>query len=342
MHSRNVENLESRCLFSVAPAAVMHPADVPAPITFGGKTKAVFTDADGSTVTISLKGPGTGTVNFATDAPANAASIDLVGVTAGSSVTVKGDTSIGGVSADGALRAFTGKTCDLAGTFTTGGSVRSLRLRTLSDATLNIGPGDAFSFVAGDVFDTSINSAAEIRSLKVSTWFDNVAPEDTITAPAVDSVSAKGDFFANITASSVGKVKIGGTLAGDIRSEGDITSVTAAAIGGVSVFAGLPVDATALPTTIDDFPNPTATIRSFTVKAKFTGAFTAGQIAAPSIGKASLGNVLTDNGGTAFGVAADNIGSISGIYDGSEKFKLKKLGDPSQSVTRNDLVIRVL
>src|SRR6476469_1730457 len=95
-----IEPLESRQFLS----ATMQPLDIVRSIPFGGKTKAVFTDADGSTVTVSLKGPGSGAVNFDTDANADASSINLAAVTSGSSVSIKGDTTVASVSADGALR----------------------------------------------------------------------------------------------------------------------------------------------------------------------------------------------------------------------------------------------
>jgi subtilisin family serine protease len=311
-------------------------------ISFGGKTKAVFNDADGSRVTISVKGPGSGLVLFDTDADADPSGIVLTGVTNRSSVSVKGDTTVGGVSIDGALKSFSGKTLDLNGTFSAGGSIRTLQLRTLSDATITLGAGDSVSFSAGSVFDTSLTAAAAIKSIKVVGWFDNVAPEDAITTPLLSSVSSKGDFMANIAADSVGKVKVGGTLAGDIISTGDIASVTAASIGDVSVFAGVAPGFSGLPDTLDDFTNPLAKISSLSIKGKFTGAFSAARIAAPLIRKTSVGNVLTDNGGVAFGFAADNISSISGLFDGSEKFKFKNLADPAQSVIRNDFAIRAI
>jgi hypothetical protein len=65
-------------------------------------------------------------------------------------------------------------------------------------------------------------------------------------------------------------------------------------------------------------------------------------IAASQVGKVSLGTVTTANSGTIFGVAGDQITSVSGSTDASGKFSAKKLVDPAQTREEGDFVLRVL
>lgn len=86
-----VERLEQRTL--LAAALPGDPYAHAATLEFGGKTKAIFMDADGDLVTLSLSGPGTGTVRFnqTTDLETSldAASVELHGTTNLSSLSVK-------------------------------------------------------------------------------------------------------------------------------------------------------------------------------------------------------------------------------------------------------------
>ena len=64
-------------------------------------------------------------------------------------------------------------------------------------------------------------------------------------------------------------------------------------------------------------------------------------IAAPTIGKASLGTINTANDGDPFGVAGDSIRSVTGTVS-TGKLKLSKLELPGQTFTDGDFVVRVL
>ena len=314
-------------------------------LTFDARRKATFTDADGSTVTVSLKGPGSGTVVFDADGNADAASIALNGATDRSSLSVKGDTTVGQVVVTGSLNALSGKAVNLAGDLTITEGARSITLRNVTGSTMKLGGGGGgLAFVAADVVDATLETAAAVRSVKVNSWVDVGGADDRVSsALAVTSVSAKRDFAAGIVAASVGKVSVGGALTGDVRSTGGIGSVTAGSIGGgASVFAGLPSGFTGLPDAPDDFADPTAVLGSVTVKATFSSAY----VAAPNVRRATLGAVdptaaaATGAGGT-YGLAADVVGSVTGSVRGV-RFRHRFLSDPGQSVTNGAAVIRVV
>jgi subtilisin family serine protease len=327
------------------PAGPLSPPPPPPPrsLAFDAKTKATYTDADGTPVTVTLKGPGTGTLEFAAAGDVDAARLVLTGTTAATTVTVKGATRVGGLTADGAIKSLAGKTLDLTGTVSlAGGVAKSLVVRGLSDAAITVGGTGLLTLTAGDVFDTTLAVPAGIKVLKVNSWTDAAgSPADTVVAPQVLSLTSAGDFGADVTASTVGTVKVGGTLRGDVRSAGSIGAVTAGAVASAAVFAGVdPAFNGRLP---DAFADPAAQIKSFVVKGKFVGSFDDARVAAPAIRKAVLGDVRSVNDGVPLGVAADLIASVAGTFDGgAEAFKFKNLIEPAQSVSRSDAVIRLV
>jgi subtilisin family serine protease len=310
-------------------------------VTFGGKQKAVYRDASGDAVTISLKGPGSGTVQFAGAAAGNAdaASIVLDGTTAASSLVILckgGGTTTGDVTVNGSLKSLTGKTADLTGNLTVAGSIAKLALRSAAGHTITYSGGGLSTFAFGAVADTSINSASTIKSIKATQWLDADATPDTIAAPSVGSVTAKGEFGAGITTSVLLKAKVGTLNGADIRADNSIGTVAAGQMLNSRVFAGVAPTVSALPASLADFANAAATIKAVTVKGTFAGSL----VAAPTIGKAALGVVATGNGGNVFGLAADRAKSVSALTP-TQRLRLSRLDAPEQSTQEGDFVVRV-
>jgi uncharacterized delta-60 repeat protein len=115
-------------------------------------TKLSFMDADGTIVTISMKGAGTGQAFY------DGASLDLVltGVS-NSSLVIKtrggsdGRTTLRNVQADGTLKSINAKTTDLAGTFAvTGGGLGKVSVGALTGTLASAGSIASLVF-AGDV-----------------------------------------------------------------------------------------------------------------------------------------------------------------------------------------------
>ena len=325
-------------------------------LSFEAKHKATFTDANGSAVTLTLKGPGTGTVLFAGDGTGNqnAASITVDGATDATAVTVKGDTSVGQLTVNGSLKSLSAKALNVVGTpagdgtgatggLTVTGGARTLTLGDVTNVAISLGSGSpGVMFAADAITDASLTSAIAIKSLKVTSWANADGSPDVVTAPTVTTVTSKGDFGATVKADSVGKLTVGGTLTGGVRSVGNIGAVTAAAARGATVFAGVTADFQGLPDSTDDFTAATAVLAAFTIKVKAVDAFSNSYVAAPTIRKATLRSVDTTNDGTAFGLSAETIGAVTGRYDGQAKFSDKNLADPAQSATQGDLLVRVV
>ncbi len=128
----------------------------------GGKKgrKLTFQDADGTVVTISMKGAGAGQAYY------DGSSLDLIltGVNNSSLVlTTKGGdgrVSLRNVQADGGLKAVSGKTTSVAGTFAvTSGNVGKVSLGNLT-GTLAVAGSIASLVFAGDVKGTVLSGAS--------------------------------------------------------------------------------------------------------------------------------------------------------------------------------------
>lgn len=126
-----------------------------------GSKKLMFQDADGTFVTISLKGKGTGQAFYNGTTPdlvlANAAGSSLMITTSGGS---DGRTSIRNVQADGALKSVTAKSTDLAGTFSVvGGGINKVSIGNVTGTFAVAGPIVSFAS-SGDVKGKVLSGAS--------------------------------------------------------------------------------------------------------------------------------------------------------------------------------------
>ncbi len=313
------------------------------PVAFGGKQRAIYTDADGGTVVISLKGPGTGIVEFAADSPADAAVVTLNGTTAASALSVKGDTSFGKLVVNGGLKSVSGKTLDFAGDVTVTGGLPKVQIRSAFNSTITIGQTAPLSLTLGGATDVSLAVTGDVKSIKVGTWADADETPDRIAATNVASLTAKGDFSADIAAGTIGKLSVSGAIHGsEIRGTVNVGTVSAAALRNSIVFAGIRADVSVLPSATGDFSNGVAAIKSITLTNKLPSTFAGSIVAAPTIGKLSVGPIATFNGFFEFGVAADRIDSFSGSTNLRGAFKLPTQDPPTTAVSEDDFVLRVL
>jgi hypothetical protein len=317
------------------------PGDVT--IAFGGKQKATYTDASGDAVVVSLRGPGTGTVRFPVGSSGNvdATGIVLDGTTAASSLLIKtgaGGTPTGDVQINGSLKSFTGKTADLTGNLTATGSIARLALRGAGGGkTLTLGQGVPVSMLFASVSDLSVNSTSLIKSIKATQWLDTDATPDDIAAPIVGSITVAGEFGAGVTTGTLIRAKVGSLAGSDVRAANAIGTMTAGAARDSRIFSGVASGFTTLPDSADDFSNPAAVIRGVSVK----GAFSNTLVAAPTIGRASLGQVAPANGGSVFGVAADRVQTVAAVTP-SGVIRRARLDDPAGSVLEQDFAVRVI
>jgi hypothetical protein len=308
-------------------------------LPFGGKQKASYLGLDGRTVRVSLKGLGSGEVTVLGN---GTASIVTNGTTAASALTISGATALQGVTVNGGLRSFTGKTVDVNGNLALTGSLSKLTLRNATGGQLTVGGANVpTSITLANATDFGVNSASAIKSVRAAQWTDTGGAAESITAPLLSSGTIKGDLSTDVTVGQLQRLTVGGALTGsDIRSAGDVMSLRVGRAANSRVFAGVGVGQNGLPDSMDDFANAAAQIKSVSVTSKAAGAFVDTLIAAPHVGSVSLGSIVTGNAGNAFGVSGDSIATVRGST--GTKLSLKGLDEPSETETEGDFVARVL
>jgi hypothetical protein len=194
-------------------------------VAFDAKSPAVYTDASGDVVKVTMKGPGSGRVRFTAARPADADGIELDGTTAKTSVNVKvgpAGTGVGGVVVNGSLKGLTGAALDLTGDLTAAGSINSLRLRNASGGTVSAASlgkvklvtlasdvvvgGAIGTIVAGTVSGAHV--FAGVRSDLPGDLPESLADFANPTA-SIRGVSAKAFSNSFVAASTVGKLVLG-------------------------------------------------------------------------------------------------------------------------------------
>ncbi len=163
--------------------------------------KIAFVDADGTAVTVTLKGGGTGQVF------SDGTHIDLVlsGSAGGSSVSIKarggdGRVTLRNVQGDGGLKAFSAKAADLTGTFSSGGDVGKVALGTVTGTFATAGSIQAVT-LSGDLNAGRILAGAKLGSDGLSGGDGSAA--DTFTAATIGAVNVKGSANAALVTAGV-------------------------------------------------------------------------------------------------------------------------------------------
>jgi len=165
--------------------------------------KRVFRLPDGRTATVKISGGGTARARPAADGLSfeHFEVLDSTSRTAVTITTSGGDLAIGDVDIYGPLGKFVGRTTDLLGDFTAEGIVAALQLDDVADAHLiafntggsPVGPRDKVTITFDRVADTSIQThGVPINSLTVTEWLDTGGQADTVAAPWIAKLTAKG------------------------------------------------------------------------------------------------------------------------------------------------------
>ncbi len=284
-------------------------------LPFDQKTSLKYTDYLLDPVTVSLSGPGQGTLVFlgTTSSDTNAFEIILNGSTSASILTVKtkpsAQTSFMNLLVTGSLSQMVARTSNVLGQISVSGSLNKLMLNYLqaSSVTIGAGVGSLTMNVTQGVLNTDITSAIPIASLTAAAFTASDGVTHNITAPSVGTIRIKGDLLgALVQTASVAMLNITGSISGSsILATDKIGPVIAGGIAGSTIFAGILSTVTTLPNTAADFTNQSASITSVRTKT-----FSDSLIAAWKIGAVTLGTITTTNGGTPFGIAGDQITSV--------------------------------
>ena len=266
----------------------------------GRKATLVLNDADGTKITYSLKGNGSG----ALDADGN---LVLTGTDIKTAVTVaavksktpgdNGTSNLGNVTVNGSLASLTAKTTNLTGDFSVTGGLAAL---TLKNAGVSGTPHTLTITDNGNVDKPLTLTVVDANNLGIT----SNAPIGKITAN-----SWGGNSPWNI-ASTVGIVSIKGVASMSLLSTGDIKSITVGQLFNARIFAGVDANLTTLPASLASFTGNN-TLGSLTVKGikGQSFAFINSLVAARTITKITLKQVKLDSGPgpITIGVAADTL-----------------------------------
>ncbi len=207
--------------------------------------------------------------------------------------------------------------------------------------------------VAGKILDSQITLSGAAGTIMAAQW-----DTGSLNATSVKSIVTKGNrreptitgnFGADVTLTenweyrrlALGTMKIAGWLVDStIRTRGSIGKVTVGGIKGVSIYAGVKDDMTGLPLGFEDY-DALARIRSLVVKGSMSeeGHSTIdSNVAACFLANVSIVEPNTQNGGLAFGFAAEYVTRFTkkdnGIVD-----VFKNLDHPNESLAFGDLKV---
>lgn len=295
-----------------------------------------LTGADEKQATVTISGPGTGSVQVLGNGLVH---LQLSG-TAGSSVRISGAVVLGDVNIAGSLKTLSGKKTDLAGKLVVTSGVSTLGLRDVRDGSqIMLGASGDTVISLGEVQNATLDSAARIRSLRVESWWDNSLALTDIRSPGIGAVSAASSFAADIVTGDLGSLTVKqGLFTANIISTGNIGTVKAKEMNGSILFAGIDPALTALPDSADDFVTA-ASIRSV-ILGKARGAFFNSRIAASMIGSVDLSTLSGMQPGEN-GISARQVRSAKAII-GDQRWSMRLATGPQQSFAHGDFVVRLV
>jgi hypothetical protein len=276
-------------------------------VKFSAKKSATYRDIAGNVVTITLSGPGKGTVTKSSNGLAQY--LILKGTKENSVLTIRtdrGQTMFAGIQVIGGLAALDAPTTNVTGSLTSVTAIRRLTLNYVSGGQVVLGPsGDPDVFVSlsiNGVVDSDLDSRTAIRSLELGSWIDTKA-SDVLTAPAIRQLHAAGDFGADVvtTVGGIGSMQVDGlmkrstvTVAPTVGNwtGGRIGSLTVGSIKGSTVTVGKRLG--------------TVTVRNL---------FSNTTIDAPRIGQMDLGRVQNTTPSVLVAAQADRIDLVRWTFN---------------------------
>jgi RHS repeat-associated protein len=219
---------------------------------------------------------------------------------------------------------------------TTAAAIKSLSVATWTDgpaaADAVSAPSVASLTVAGN-FDPTVTLSTAALALGSANIRGSVSGGSWTTPGSLGTLSVRGNDAGSITSASVRSLRVGGNLSaatlnltgtqgidlatlavtGTVSDSSILSaaSIGAATVGGMSgseLFAGVVAGSVGLPTVASALTAGVG-IRSFIDLGRTP--FAASDVAAYTLGSASLRDVTTDDGGTIFGVAAHAYGSFT-------------------------------
>jgi hypothetical protein len=307
----------------------------------GGPKSFSFYTPEGTFATVSLAGAGSATLNFSASGTVDLpngrgvrtvksltlSDVSTTGTNAGTTLSlgVQGQSGsrtidLNSISADSPLGAIDASRTNVNSDITLPGGVGKITLLSANNGTITIGAGQSPQLALQQVGNEIINSSAAIAQLSV-----RLDAGITLTAPSLRQIQVGGSLIhSTITLTSglvAGALDLGSALVnGDISdsaifSAGNVGMIAGRSILSSTIRAGIAalLPGQSLPASAADFA-AAASIASVRLGSDpRRPAFANSTIAASHLGELSLGRIQTNNGGAAFGVAANSIKLLQGI-----------------------------
>jgi hypothetical protein len=280
-------------------------------VSFNAKKPVTYRDVAGNIVTITLSGPGTGTLTRATNGQAQF--LSLTGTTGNSVLTIRtnrGQTTFAGIQIIGGLAKLDAPTTNVTGNLTSRDPIRSLNLNSIFGAQVVLGgalnPNVLVTLNVNRIVNSSLDSRTAIQALNLGSWV-STGPTDVLTAPSIRALRATGDFGADIV-TTVGDI---GTMIIDGRMKGSMVTVTPTPNGQVVGKIGS--------ITVGSMMNShvTAGLRIGSVVVR--NAFSNSTIKAPRIDALDLGRIQNTTGSPLVAAEAGKIGLVRWTFQNKTK-----------------------
>jgi subtilisin family serine protease len=264
-----------------------------------------YHDAAGRKITVTLHGPGYGSLIFdSTTDGADLAQLLMGGTDATSTLTFRGTTNLQGIAVTGSLRSFMATTSNLIGNLSVSGSLGTLNLGSSSGGNvISIGPGATLNATIGTLTNTSLSSSENIGFFRVNYWVMNDGNRHSLSAPLINNLTVRSAFSEDISATTIQHMTVG-ALSNSIITVGSLfNTLTAGSVSSSDIFAGISSTVSTLPAAIPDFANQGAVINTVTVRSSFSSTL----ISAWTINNIKLNGLQTANNGVPFGLSAELI-----------------------------------
>ena len=303
---------------------------------------AKYTDANGHKITVTLNGPGSGQLLFqSTTDGANVSQIQLSGTDATSTLSIRGATTLGGLTDVGSMGTINARQDDLTGDLSVTASLGNLFLATATGGhSITVGTGGKLNLNVGTLTDESLVSAEPIGTIRAGQWTVSTASRQQISAPSIQSLTVRGAFDEDISVSgTVGQFNVGSLSSSAIRVQSGIASILAGSVADSEIYVNVTPALTTLPATASDFASQSGSLGNIWVR----GALSNTQIAAWDIRTVTLNNVQTSNNGKPFGVAANSITRLRAVPAGGKPIILTRAISPeSPTSLGGDAVVRLI
>lgn len=205
-----------------------------------GGLRLKLDDPNGTLVTFSLSGPGSGAVTET----GNSLNISTAGTTSASQLTIASAAAntILGITVNGSLATLQARNTTLVQSLAINGGVNTINLAGVSPgaagaASITLGSNKSSSLSLGNVGALDLTSAAPLQRVSAANW-----QSGTIGAPTISSLLVPGTFDANVRTHANGKIanaKIGSITGGTWAVAGNIGTLRLTGnLSNANLFAG--------------------------------------------------------------------------------------------------------